>query len=369
MKVLLVGNHPGDALESMERFALLMKRLLLERGCDARLVIPAARVGRTPSAQGRLAKWLGYVDKFLLFPRDLAHAVGWADVVHICDHSNAIYTRYVSTVPHVVTCHDLMAIRSALGEFPAHRTGWSGRCLQRTILSGLRRAARIACVSASTRADVLRIAGLPGERVSVISNALNHPYRPMERAEALRRAAALGIDAARHLILHVGGNQWYKNRPGVLRIYDGLRRRGIDAALVLAGKPWTVEMRRFIEERGFASSVVELTRPTNEDLRALYSLAHLLLFPSHCEGFGWPVIEAQACGCPVVTSDRPPMTQVSGGAALFIDPENPEGAAAAIAAKWHELESLRNPGLANAARFDAQSMIDAYLREYARALA
>ena len=62
-----------------------------------------------PSASG-LGKWLGYIDKFFLFPLDLRQAVEWADVVHICDHSNAVYTKYLQNVPHLVTCNDLLAI-------------------------------------------------------------------------------------------------------------------------------------------------------------------------------------------------------------------------------------------------------------------
>lgn len=368
MKVLLVGNYALDGQESMLRFTWLMKRELIERGHDVRLVSPAARLGRMASSRANVTKWLGYVDKFLIFPRDLTSSIAWADVVHVCDHSNAIYTRYLAAIPHVVTCHDLLAVRSALGEFSANPTRWSGRCLQRMILAGLRRASRVACVSASTRADVLRVAGLPVERVSVVSNALNYPYTPMDRNDAERRVASLGISAAHPLMLHVGGNQWYKNRPAVLQIYAKVLRHGVDAKLIMVGKPWTAEMCRILAEHQLATHVVQLTGLNNEDLRALYSLAHVLVFPSLWEGFGWPVIEAQACGCPVVTSDRPPMRQVAGDAALFIDPEATDDAAASIAAKWDELRYLRDAGRANAAKFDTQSMIDGYLREYATAL-
>jgi glycosyltransferase involved in cell wall biosynthesis len=362
---LLIGNYRADAQESMQRFAALMKTELEYRGHDVRLVAPEARVGRASDA----FTWRGYVDKYALFPHELKRALRWADVAHICDHSNAIYTRYLSSTPHVVTCHDMLAIRSALGEFPANPVRWSGRQLQRMIVAGLRRASRIVCDTASTRSDVLRIAAIPEPCVSVVALGQNYPYSPLAAQESLQRVSKMGVSIERPFILHVGGNQWYKNRVGVLRIFEGLVRRGLEAKLVLVGKPWTTPMREFVVERRLSDRVILIDGADNEDLRALYSLAHMLLFPSLYEGFGWPVIEAQACGCPVVTSDRAPMTDVAGSAAVFVTPEDADGAAATIASKWGELQLLRVPGLVNAARFSVASMIDGYLRQYAVALA
>lgn len=365
MRILLVGNYPLDAQESMQRFALVMKNGLLERGHAVAMAVPALRVGRIGRRHAALAKWLGYIDKFALFPGDLRRALRWADIVHVCDHSNAPYVRHLGAAPHIVTCHDMLAIRSALGEIPENRTRWTGRQLQRMILAGLRCASRVACVSESTREDLMRLTGLPPDRAPVVPNGLNHAYSPMDPEAAMRRISRLGIDTSVPLILHVGGNQWYKNRMGVLRTFEQLRRRGIDATLLMVGKPWTEAMHRFVEQQRLAPHVVPLTAVDNEDLRALYSLAHMLLFPSLCEGFGWPIIEAQACGCPVVSSDRAPMTHIAGGAALFIDPDDSEQAAMRIASKWEILYQQRAPGLVNAAKYDTPSMIEAYLRQYA----
>src|SRR5207249_6761486 len=102
-----------------------------------------------------------------------------ADVVHICDHSNALYVRHIEKRPHLVTCNDMLAIRSAHGEFPQNRTGWSGRILQRWILAGLRRARRLTCISEATRHDVLRLTGHRPEVVSVTYMGQNFPYMPV----------------------------------------------------------------------------------------------------------------------------------------------------------------------------------------------
>ena len=144
----------------MQRFAAFMAQGLRQAGHEARVVKPRASLGQLHISGEGFGKWLGYVDKFGLFPLVLKSEIKWADVVHICDHSNSFYTKYLRFVPHVVTCHDLLAVRSALGEIPQNPTRWTGRQLQRLILKGLTEAQHIACVSDATRSDLLRLAGI-----------------------------------------------------------------------------------------------------------------------------------------------------------------------------------------------------------------
>jgi glycosyltransferase involved in cell wall biosynthesis len=368
MKVLLLANYLNDRQESMQRFAALMERGLTQAGHEVRILRPPAYVGKLhPSAEG-LGKWLGYVDKFGLFPRFLRSAVQEADVVHICDHSNSFYTKHIGSVPHIVTCHDLLAIRSALGEIPQKQTAWTGRQLQRLIVKGLAEAQHIVCVSEATRKDLLRVVDIPENRVSRTYNSLNYAYSRMEAHEAAFRIRQLGIDPNHSFLLHVGGNQWYKNRLGVFRIFSTLTKLmpGRSLKLVMVGKPWTSEMRRFILEHGLNDATLEVTGVAEEDLRALYSAASMMIFPSLQEGFGWPIIEAQACGCPVATSNRSPMNEVGGNAAIYIDPDNPESAAVAVQHGLERTACMRELSLANAARFKGSAMIDSYLSLYSK---
>jgi glycosyltransferase involved in cell wall biosynthesis len=365
MKVLLLGNYLNDEQESMQRFAAFMAQGLTQAGHEVCLLRPPSFIGQLrPSGQG-VGKWLGYADKFGWFPFMLRSAIKKADVVHVCDHSNAFYTGHLRIVPHVVTCHDLLAIRSALGEIPQNPTGWTGRQLQRLILKGLTEAQHVACISDATRKDLSRITGMCEDRVSRVYNSLNYPYSRMDTDEAASRLRRLSVDPSQSFLLHVGGNQWYKNRMGVLRIFALLQKLTAPRALnlIMVGKPWTGEMQRFVAENGLANMTSELTAVTNEDLRALYSTATLLLFPSLEEGFGWPIIEAQACGCPVATSRRSPMDEVAGDAAIYLDPENPSSAAAALKDALDELASIREASFLNAARFQS-GMIDAYVALY-----
>jgi len=195
---------------------------------------------------------------------------------------------------------------------------------------------------------------------------LNYPYSPMAATAVQERLEALGISKDLPFILHVGANHWYKNRLGVLSIFYYLRQKLVNPELylVMAGQPWTPEMRQFVSTHDLKEKVFELSGVDNEDLRSLYSSATALLFPSWQEGFGWPIIEAQACGCPVFTSNRAPMTEVGGTAAIYIDPDDPAAGAAAIADRLPNLATLKQAGFINVQRFTAKAMVESYIQLY-----
>ncbi|HYF50967.1 MAG TPA: glycosyltransferase, partial [Planctomycetota bacterium] len=111
MKVLLVANYEGDRQESMNRFAQLLAAGLEASGIQVSVLRPPVRIG----GGGLFSKWRAYVDKFILFRSMIRRASAAADLVHICDHSNAMYVELLRK-PTVVTCHDLLAVRGALGE-------------------------------------------------------------------------------------------------------------------------------------------------------------------------------------------------------------------------------------------------------------
>ncbi|MEW6611896.1 MAG: glycosyltransferase [Pseudomonadota bacterium] len=367
MKVLLLANYRPDGQESMQRFADMLSDGLTQHGHEVRVLRPEPRLLQAGGTPKKLEKWLGYVDKLVLFPSVLREAARWADIVHICDHSNAFYVKYLDGRHHLVTCHDMLAIRSAMGEIPQNRTRWSGRVQQRMILRGLRAAQHIACVSRQTQSEVQRIVQRPEGDTTLVYNGLNYPYAPMGWAAADQRLGKLLGAAPGPFFLHVGGNNWYKNRPGVLKIF---RRLAVmpqfrEHRLLMVGKPWTPAMRQYVHAHGLAERVLEIHNVDNEDLRACYSRASALLFPSLQEGFGWPIVEAQACGCPVVTSQRAPMTEVGGSAAVYIDPEQPEAAAGIIVSRLAAAEAIRQAGLKNAQRFSPDGMITSYIRLYA----
>lgn len=383
MQVLLLGNYIHDYQESMQRFLCMLSDGLPDRKIMVESIQPRPLVGALkPSATG-VGKWLGYIDKFLLFPFALRRRVALLRrrgpvLVHICDHSNGPYCRYLQDVPHLVTCHDVLALRSARGDFPENRTGFTGRLYQRMILAGLKLAQYVVCDSEATREQFVDLTHLAPEQVSVIDVGLNYPYHPQRtedarsRVDTLLQRIGLGGWLGGPFLLHVGGNQWYKNRRGLLKMYALLRQRSISVPpLFLVGEPLPGELRKTLVP-AVSEHVIDIGKVENEDLQALYSAAEFLIFPSHYEGFGWPVAEAQASGCRVVTSNRAPMTEVGGAAAAYVDSSNPESAVEVI----HELllESMEQraariaAGLRNVERFNTAVMIDRYVDLYRRIL-
>lgn len=366
MRILLVGNYLPDAQQSMQRYADWLEQGLGRNGHQVRQIKPKACFSRLARHAG-LKKYLGYIDKYILFPPFLWICSRHFDLVHICDQSNSMYLDCVGGCARLITCHDLLAIRQARAEVDAPRVGWTGRILQRWILHGLRRAPLLACVSTRSMEDAMVLTGLAAERMAVTLHATNWPYRAgVPMADSLRER--LGLQRGERYLFHVGGNQWYKNRPGVLRIFAALRKcKGHDRLrLVMAGKPWYEPMREVVERERLQEAVIDAGTVTNEELEQLYGGAHALLFPSLEEGFGWPLIEAQACGCAVITTNRAPMTEVAGEGAIYVDPAEEQRAAEAIAAAWADLDRVRQKGFENLARFSEDAVLARYEQLYRR---
>lgn len=370
-KILLVGNYALDGQQSMKRYAEFLKRELAARGYRVELLEPSVTLGGLASPKNPLSKWLGLADKFLLFPRTLRKRAREFDLVHICDHSNAPYLKYVSATPNVITCHDVMGIRSALQHYPENPTVPSARLLRRMqwIVDGLKSAKCVICISRKTEEELLTLLERRPPLQRVIHHSLNWNYQKMSVEEAAPILHKLGLAPKARYLLHVGGNQWYKNRLGVLRIFKELRKvpsfQGV--TLVMAGKSWTPEMRAFVSQEAL-QGVIELVSPSNEQVQALYSGAQALLFPSFHEGFGWPILEAQACGCPVITSNRDPMREIAGAGAVLIDPADPVSAATEIALRLRNQDQLVKDGFVNISRFSKDAMINSYLETYEEVL-
>lgn len=373
VKILLIGDYPPEENESVPRFIEALVRGFAARGHAPSVIRPEPRFGRPKS---RSQSWrrhlarLGYVDRYLLFPPRLKRAASQFDVVHVVDQQDAVYVRFLGHVPHLVSCHDLIAVRVALGEIPEEQFDFVTRLRQRAILRGLERAQKVACISEATRADLLRLTRRAADDLRVVYNGLNYPYAPMDGGESEPRLRRLGLDPAARFYLHVGSDVFYKNRVGLLLIFAALRRaEGFgDARLVLVGKPLAPGTLAIAEAEGLSAGVFVAGRVDNEDLRALYSRSAGLIYPSLYEGFGWPPLEAMACGCPVFTSNRAPMTEVGGAAARYFDPNAPAEAARLIARSAGDRERMRADGLVNARRFTTEAMVEGYLAAYEAAI-
>jgi glycosyltransferase involved in cell wall biosynthesis len=365
MKVLLVGNYPFDGSTSMHIWSQALLRELRQLHIDVELTSPRPRFGKiTPSVHG-VGKWLGYIDRFVIFPRALRTAAAQADIVHLCDHGAAMYAPMIKGKPVVVTCHDMIAVRGARGELPELRSSAFGQILQRWICHGLKHATRLACVSRATFDDVRRILK-EDENLCVILNGLNYPFQPLARDEVERRLAGLASIQA-PFVLHLGSNAAYKNREGVLRTFAKAAAE-TDLQLVIAGEALDQRLSRLARVLQIENRIVQVVKPDVTLIEALYNRAVCLLFPSRYEGFGWPPIEAQACGCPVVASDIPSLAEVLGQSAILQPVEDEAGMADAIRRLTSDREfreQLRQTGFGNVgARFQTARMIGEYVSLY-----
>lgn len=369
IRVLLVANYEPDGQESMLRYASWLERTLNSHGYSVTVARPQPFFSSSVQTPV-LRKYLGYFDKFLLFPWHLRGLANAHDLVHIADHSNSMYLRTVRKKPNLITCHDLIGVRGARGDFPLSRTGWTGGILQRWILSCLRGARNVLCVSRKTADDLRALTSGNGAakteaQLRVVYNALNWSFKPGAALSA-GLISRLGLRPDEQYMLHVGGNHWYKNRAGVVRIFAQLA--GMEefsgVKLVLAGQPWTRDLRNLIGEEKLSDLTIEALDVTNPELEALYGNALALLFPSIEEGFGWPILEAQACGCPVITNRRPPMSEVAGKGAILIDPSDIEASASTILLGLKDRERLRAEGFRNLERFDPEAIAEQYFAFY-----
>lgn len=386
---LVLLTHPDYlGLVSQVHFARALAAGYRARGHQVQVRQPRPRLHRRV-APGPWAKWAGYLDQYLLFPRELRALMrdDPPDTLYVvCDQALGPWVAQLTHRPHVVHCHDLLALRSALGEVPENPTSFTGHIYQRFIRSGFRQARHFICISEKSRSDLHRVGGVAPLTCEVVYNGLNHAYRRVEEATARHVLGAAGLRADAHgFLLHVGGGQWYKNTPGVVMLYASHVRQALQRGvqplpLYMLSPPPNAALRAAIEQVPEQGDVRFFNGVDHATLEALYSCASALLFPSHAEGFGWPIVEAMACGCPVITTAEAPMTEVGGDAATYLprlhvhdDVQAWADAAARTLASMldrtpAELEHWRAQALAWTRRFAADAALDSYLSIYRRIL-
>jgi glycosyltransferase involved in cell wall biosynthesis len=357
MKLLLVGNYPADDIKSMQAYAQMLLRGCRDAGVDVELTTPrSVLLSRSKEPVG-VSKWIAYVDKFIIYPLFLSRMAKRFDRTHICDHSNGMYLFWLPPMKSSITCHDLIAIQAARGMIGGWHTGPSGKLFQALILRGIARARKIICVSDLTRTDLIGLRPDLTERTTVIHSGLHSEFAPNSRWREVLDSYGFDFLRGKPYFLHVGSDHPRKNRVAAARIFAELSKFPAFAAshLVLVGPPPNPEMSQIIADTAVGSRVHSFQNAPLDLLNALYSGSQGFIFPSLNEGFGWPIIEAQACGCPVFASDISPMPEVGGKAATYIDPGDTVRAAETIASA--DFDGMRRAGLENAARFKVEEMI------------
>ena len=388
MNLVLYAHPLFLGFRSQDHFARMLADALEARGHCVELRRPVGRVHAWVQAWmhgGRLAKWAGYVDQYLIFPMQMRLRMRHdpPDTLHVfCDQALGPWVPLVVRRPHVVHCADLLALRSALGEVPENRPSMTGRIYQRFIRRGFAQARHFISISEQTRRELHRLGGVTAQTSQVVYLGLNQAYAPMAPAAARQALHAAGLPTPPgRFLLHVGGGHWYKNTVGVVALYGRYVQRCVALGqspmpLWLVSPPPSAAVQAALERVPSSGQVRFFQSLPPAALQGLYSLAALMLFPSLAEGFGWPIAEAMACGCPVLTTDEPPMNEVGGDAAHYLprlsgpqDLEPWSRAAAEVLLRVlnaaPEERALRvRAGLQRATAFSADSMVERYLAIY-----
>jgi glycosyltransferase involved in cell wall biosynthesis len=316
------------------------------------------RCSRLPLVGGSSRARLGdrLIGRLWDYPRWLAPRISDFDVFHIVDHS---YAHLVQTLPAertIVTCNDVDAIRAAL-PVARHRFG-PASLLASGILKGLSRAAHVACISEATKADLLATSVVRPDRVSVIPLGV-HPScsqapAPRWDAEIDRLVGPPGVE-----VLHVGSTIPRKRIDVLLRVIAGVRSKIGSIRLIHVGGSFTPAQRKLAASLGLESAIVELPFLERPLLAALYRRAAVLVLPSDSEGFGLPVVEAMACGTPVLASALPALRETGGSAAIYCPPGDVEHWAETLTTLLRQREadpttwaSRQTASIVEASRFD-----------------
>ncbi|WP_262885365.1 glycosyltransferase family 4 protein [Larkinella terrae] len=306
----------------MPRFAKMLSEGMKELGHKVEIWSPKPKFYRL-GLPDFYKKWLGYLDQYILFPYEIRSRIKTkpADTLYVfADNALGPWVPLVADRPHIIHCHDFLAQRSALDEIPENPTSWTGKKYQLYIREGYRQGKNFISVSHKTKSDLFSFLKSTPPISEVVYNGLNPIYKPGDiRESRILLSSNFRLNLMQGYLLHIGGNQWYKNRVGVIEIYNAWRKKYTHSLpLLLVGQKPSRELLQLVESSVFKEDIHFISGVDDQQVVHAYRGASVFLFPSLAEGFGWPIAEAMACGCRVLTTNEAPMTEVAGNAAELI---------------------------------------------------
>jgi glycosyltransferase involved in cell wall biosynthesis len=283
-------------------------------------------------------------------------------------HSPHFLLPLIRPCPTVATIHDVIYLAC-----PQDLPSRAGRLYYRAMMNASSRlASRIITDSEYSRGEIVRYLRADPAKIEVIYPGVDPAFRRVTDAAQLATVRAkYGLD--REFILCVGIYKPRKNHAGLLRAFQRLSQSGVNAQLTIAGPMAEGEsaLRRLAAELEIADRVVFTGFVDESDLRVLYSAASVCACPSLYEGFGFTVLEAMACGTPVICSSATSLPEVAGQGALYADPQNPEEIARQLLCVFSDADVRRNlieRGTKNLQRFSWQDTAAQTLAVYRQAL-
>jgi len=378
LTVGVVADYAEEGWPSMDLAAELLVDALRAHTPHA----PTLLRPRMPRPFGRVLGGLGparnadrMLGRYVAYPRWLRGRAGDFGLFHVADHSYAHLVRVLPAERTVVTCHDLDAFRSLLEPARDPRPRWFRRMMGR-VLGGLQSAAHVVCDSDAVHAELLSYGVLPPDRVTTVPLPAHPDFAPApDRAADAEAARLLGpVSGDATDVLHVGSTVPRKRIPLLLEAFAPLAEDA-SVRLVRVGGPLTGAQRRRAAELGIEGRILELPFLDRRTLAAVYRRARLVVNPSEREGFGLPLVEAMACGAPVLASDLTVLREVGGGALRYVAGDDADAWTHALREELARLASpeardaVRARSLHRAARFTLAAYAQGIASVYDRVLA
>jgi glycosyltransferase involved in cell wall biosynthesis len=367
------GTQKRPQFSSMPRYTNMIVEGMTQRGHHVTLWSPKSTFFELPFT-GVVKKWMGYIDQYVIFPAAVRHRLKSCspDTLFVfTDQAQGPWIPLVYKRAHVMHCHDFLAQWSALGKIKENKTGWTGKQYQKYIRKGWGYGKHFIAGSFNTNKELQQLINKPISS-DVVYTGLDKSYAPanVQQSRTLL-GIKIGIDLSEGYLLHVGGNQWYKNREGVIEIYDAWRMIGkAKLPLLLIGAAPSAKIANRIELSPYQTDIHIISGFEDQAVKLAYAGATVFMFPSLAEGFGWPIAEAMASGCPVITTNEAPMTEVAGSAGYLIPrPDETDDItewardAAKVTQQVVELPEKERrkvvaAGIKNAKKFDAETALD-----------
>lgn len=281
-----------------------------------------------------------YFERHIKFPLKLRNID--ADIFHIIDHSDGHFSYWLNLFNrmNVVTCHDLINL--------VHPETYRGRArfpilsmaAWRFSISGMEKSDYVISVSESTKKDIIDYTGIYPERISVVPNAVDSCFKPANLSIINSIRKQYGAKKDTLCLLNVGSNNIRKNISAILEAVNILHSEGLPIHFWKVGDAFDIQQLEFIRNNGLCSDIKYLGSPSLEELISIYSSADVLVAPSLYEGFGLTVLEAMACGTVVIAADTTSLPEVTGDAAILVNPRDIVSIANAIR-EIHEKPSKR----------------------------
>jgi glycosyltransferase involved in cell wall biosynthesis len=312
-----IGRYVRELVAALANQDSVTQYRLFVAGAQALPAAPGANFSWSPTAI--TPRWWARIWHRAQIPLPVEFFTGRIDLFHATD-----FTLPPTLCRTILTVHDLSFVRVPETASPTLK-----RYLDTVVPRSVKRADHILADSQATKDDLIALYGTPSDKVTVLLSGVEARFRRIDDLNSLERVRVRYALPQRPYILSVGTVQPRKNYVRLVEALGVLRGQGLDVALVIVGAAgWLanpiyetinrLRLSEFVHFTGFAD---------DSDLPALYTGAACVALPSLYEGFGLPVLEAMACGAPVLTSNISSLPEVAGDAALLIDPHETQAIA------------------------------------------